>query len=273
MKPDQDSEQTPSREAAVVKGRVTPVPAERSPDDRESENRQETEEVSRREALKGQVDPASAETGRRDPAGNGDRARNGDPSRNSDPARNGDGAAARPSGPTGTGTKARETTGVEVGEREARSGDRTGRTGAGDGPRTSDGPGPRPVPRGAGGALPQSGPADTKGRTGTGTGTGTEDRAASDERMLPLDEYDKFSLRMRHAVGGFVDGPQASVEEADHVLEELAGRFTEAVTRRRRALRTSWQSGGEDKATGSDTEQLRLALRDYREMTERLLRL
>jgi len=76
-----------------------------------------------------------------------------------------------------------------------------------------------------------------------------------------------------HAVGGFVDGPQASVEEADHVLEELAGRFTEAVTRRRRALRTSWQSGGEGTETGSDTERLRLALRDYREMTERLLRL
>ncbi|WRZ96144.1 hypothetical protein OHB54_31590 [Streptomyces sp. NBC_01007] len=215
------------------------------------------------------MDPESAETDQRD------RTRNSDPSRNSDPARNGDGAAARPSGPTGTGTKARGTTGVEVGEREARSGDRTGRTGAGDGPRASDGPGPRPVPRGAGGALPQGGSADTKGRTGTGTGTGTgtEDRAEPDERMLPLDEYDKFSLRMRHAVGGFVDGPQASVEEADHVLEELAGRFTEAVTRRRRALRTSWQSGGEDKATGSDTERLRLALRDYREMTERLLRL
>jgi len=57
------------------------------------------------------------------------------------------------------------------------------------------------------------------------------------------------------------------------VLEELAGRFTEAVTRRRRALRTSWQSGGEGTETGSDTERLRLALRDYREMTERLLRL
>ena len=162
MKPDQDPERTPSREEAVVKGRVTPVPAERSPDDRESGNRQETEEVSRREALKGQVDPESAETDQRD------RTRNSDPSRNSDPARNGDGAAARPSGPTGTGTKARGTTGVEVGEREARSGDRTGRTGAGDGPRASDGPGPRPVPRGAGGALPQGGSADTKGRTGTG---------------------------------------------------------------------------------------------------------
>ncbi|MFE9877114.1 hypothetical protein [Streptomyces sp. NPDC005784] len=246
---------------------MTPVPAERSPDDRESENRQETEEVSRREALKGQVDPASAE-----PAP-GDRARN------ADRARNGDDAAARPTGPTGIGTTARGATGVDVGEREARRGDRTGRTGSGDASRASDGPGPSPVPGDAGEALPRGGTADTKSRTGTGTGTGTEDRAGRDERMLPLDEYDKFSLRMRHAVGGFVDGPQASVEEADHVLEELAGRLTEAVTRRRRALRTSWQSGGEGegkgegKGTASDTEQLRLALRDYREMTERLLRL
>jgi hypothetical protein len=267
MKSDQDSERTPSRDAAAMKGRVTSVPAERSPDDRADENRGATEDVSRREALKGQVDPASAE-----PAP-GDRATNGD------------GTAARPTGPTGTGTTARETKGAGAAEREAPHGDRMGRTPDGTHPRASDGPGPRPVSRDAGGAFPRGGSADTKGAdiegraaadaaAGTRTGTGTEDRA---ERMLPLDEYDKFSLRMRHAVGGFVDGPQASVEEADHVLEELAGRFTEAVTRRRRALRTSWQSGGEGKdegkATASDTEQLRLALRDYREMTERLLRL
>ncbi|WP_189185373.1 hypothetical protein [Streptomyces albiflavescens] len=94
--------------------------------------------------------------------------------------------------------------------------------------------------------------------------------AAHDTRMLPRDECDKFSLRLRHAVGGFVDGPRDAVEEADHLLEELATRFTEAVTHRRRTLRTSWQSP--DKATAT-TEDLRLALRDYREMTERLLRL
>jgi hypothetical protein len=56
------------------------------------------------------------------------------------------------------------------------------------------------------------------------------------------------------------------VEEADHVLEELAARFTDAVARRRGTLRTSWQET-------ADTEQLRLTLRDYREVTERLLRL
>ena len=75
---------------------------------------------------------------------------------------------------------------------------------------------------------------------------------------------------MQHAVGGFVDSPRASVEEADHVLEEVAERFTDAVTQRRRTLRASWQTTGEDSA---DTEQLRLALRDYREMTDRLLKL
>ncbi|MFJ7964514.1 hypothetical protein [Streptomyces sp. NPDC096324] len=277
MKPDQDPERTPSHEAAAtkgrvgpgpagpreagLKGRVTPVPPERSPDDRADGDRGEGEDVSRREALKGRVDPVSTE-----PAPGG----TGDPDRNGDRAGDGAGSAVRPAG---TGTSSRATTGAGVDERGAAPADgRAGRTGAGPVspvPDTSgasdDGPGPRPVSRGAAGAHPRGGPADTEGRPA--------DSAGRDERMLPLDEHDKFSLRMRHAVGGFVDGPQASVEEADQVLEELAGRFTEAVTRRRRDLRTSWRSGGEDKATGEDTERLRLALRDYREMTERLLRL
>lgn len=68
-----------------------------------------------------------------------------------------------------------------------------------------------------------------------------------------------------------MDGPRASVEEADHVLEELTAEFTDAMTRRRRTLRTTWQAAGEGDA--ADTEQLRLALRDYREVTERLLHL
>jgi hypothetical protein len=84
--------------------------------------------------------------------------------------------------------------------------------------------------------------------------------------LLPHDENDKFSLRLQHAVTGFVDEPRSAVEEADHVLEEVATRLTEAVTKRRATLHGSWQSKGSD-----DTEQLRLALRDYRELTERLL--
>ncbi|GCB49820.1 hypothetical protein [Streptomyces sp. NL15-2K] len=94
--------------------------------------------------------------------------------------------------------------------------------------------------------------------------------------LLPHEESDKLALRLQHAIAGFVDGPRDAVEEADHVLEEAASRFTDAVTQRRRTLRMSWQmaEGGAGKpATSADTEQLRLALRDYRELAERLLRL
>lgn len=97
--------------------------------------------------------------------------------------------------------------------------------------------------------------------------------------LFPEDECDRISARMRHAVVGFVDGPRDAVAEADEVLEELAARLTDAVDRRRRTLRGSWHQpeGGKDRAasaaTAVDTEQLRLALRDYRELTERLLHL
>lgn len=100
------------------------------------------------------------------------------------------------------------------------------------------------------------------GREGTAPGTPTTTPTSG--RLLPHDECDKLELRLRQAVSGFVDGPRDSVEEADHVVEEIAGQFTEALTRRRRTLRMSWQDG-------EDTEQLRLALRDYRNLAERLL--
>lgn len=136
---------------------------------------------------------------------------------------------------------------------------------------------------------------DARGETALGTGHGTTphgidsptDRATGKgaaetagapgtptTRLLPHDESDKLVSQLHHAVAEFVDAPRAAVEEADHVLEEITARFTEAVTQRRRTLRHSWQSveGGEGKPVSSgDTEQLRLALKDYRELAERLL--
>jgi hypothetical protein len=119
------------------------------------------------------------------------------------------------------------------------------------------------------GTSPVTG-ADSRGGDALGTHAG----GTAGTRLLPQEECDKLGLRLQHAVSGFVDGPRDAVEEADHVLEELASRFTDAVTQRRRTLRMSWQSadaGGGKAVTGADTEQLRLALRDYRELAERLL--
>ncbi|MDQ0748114.1 hypothetical protein QF034_002345 [Streptomyces africanus] len=124
---------------------------------------------------------------------------------------------------------------------------------------------------------------DARGETALGTGhgtglTGSREREGTPQgtptHLLPHDESDKLVSQLHHAVAEFVDAPRAAVEEADHVLEEIAARFTEAVTQRRRTLRHSWQSveGGEGRPVSSgDTEQLRLALKDYRELAERLL--
>ncbi|MEU6821433.1 hypothetical protein ABZ921_12445 [Streptomyces atriruber] len=106
--------------------------------------------------------------------------------------------------------------------------------------------------------------------------------------LFPIDARDKLALRLQNAVNGFVDGPRAAVENADRVLEEAITDLTRTLTERRRALRTTWQphsaepTPGEPTATEAtppappptgDTEQLRLALQDYRETAERLLRL
>ncbi|MEU9480628.1 hypothetical protein [Streptomyces sp. NPDC048191] len=98
--------------------------------------------------------------------------------------------------------------------------------------------------------------------------------ASAGAPLLAHDETDLWEQRIRQLTAGFVDEPRETVERADHVLEEIAGRFEEAVERRRRTLRRSWEAS-EDRGPGSetDTEQLRLALRDYRELAGRLLHL
>ena len=67
--------------------------------------------------------------------------------------------------------------------------------------------------------------------------------------------------------GGFVDDPRASVREADTlvatVMQGLAGTFAD----RKQQLEGQWQAGDE-----VATEDLRLALRQYRSFFDRLLR-
>ncbi|NJP52344.1 hypothetical protein HCJ93_20370 [Streptomyces sp. SBST2-5] len=98
--------------------------------------------------------------------------------------------------------------------------------------------------------------------------------SGSGQQLLARDDSDKLTAQLQHAVAGFVDTPREAVAEADQVLQELTERVTHAVTERRRTLRRSWQAAetGEGGGTAAtDTEQLRLALRDYRQLAERLL--
>ncbi|GAA3817252.1 hypothetical protein ACFS5L_31730 [Streptomyces phyllanthi] len=127
----------------------------------------------------------------------------------------------------------------------------------------------RPVPSREGGLT---GGAAAGAMPGGAKHAARDGASAHETPLLPHEECDKLAHQMHHAVGEFVDEPRHAVEEADHVLEEAASRFTEAVTQRRRTLRRAWQSTGDGAPAETDTEQLRLALRDYRELTERLLK-
>ncbi|WP_432096352.1 hypothetical protein [Streptomyces sp. bgisy100] len=106
---------------------------------------------------------------------------------------------------------------------------------------------------------------DRRGVRGTGVG------GPGVKPVLPRAESDQLALRLQNAVIGFVDGPWQSVEEADALFEEATARITACLAERRRLLRTAWQEGPAD-GDGAGTEQLRTALRDYRDVMQRLLK-
>ncbi|WP_345564506.1 hypothetical protein [Nonomuraea rosea] len=74
--------------------------------------------------------------------------------------------------------------------------------------------------------------------------------------------------RWRELQASFVDDPSESVQRADGLVSEVVESLTSTLTSRTSALRDRWKD-----AETSDTEELRLALRDYRSVLERLLAL
>jgi hypothetical protein len=93
-------------------------------------------------------------------------------------------------------------------------------------------------------------------------------RTTGPEPLLPPDGRDEIVRRLGHAVNTFVDTPREALEEAEGAFDEAAAQLVNALAEQRRVLRASWE--GRDPET--DSTELRLALRQYREITQRLLR-
>jgi hypothetical protein len=64
--------------------------------------------------------------------------------------------------------------------------------------------------------------------------------------------------RWSEIMAAFVDDPRGSVKMAADAVDEAVDEFVNSVRARQQALSSSWE------ATGTETEQLRTALRDYR---------
>lgn len=70
-----------------------------------------------------------------------------------------------------------------------------------------------------------------------------------------------FDARWHDIKAGFVDDPRDSVEKADALIDEAVS----ALAARRQSLVDGWKNGDEN-----DTEKLRLALREYRSLFDKL---
>ncbi|WP_067467505.1 hypothetical protein [Actinomadura macra] len=89
-------------------------------------------------------------------------------------------------------------------------------------------------------------------------------------QLLDAAEADRFRERWHVVQAGFVDDPAASVRAADELAAEAAEAIGHALTARRRALSARRKDdGGRDRS--DDTERLRLALRDYRTLLDRIV--
>lgn len=102
---------------------------------------------------------------------------------------------------------------------------------------------------------------DTHGQTGT-----TQSQENSPLPWLRDDEIDDMQSRWNAIQVEFVDNPRASVEKADALIADAVDRIKNVLYSRRAGLNEEWSKGGD-----CTTEDLRVALQNYRSFMNRLL--
>ncbi|MFD9289534.1 hypothetical protein ACFWBV_14845 [Streptomyces sp. NPDC060030] len=98
---------------------------------------------------------------------------------------------------------------------------------------------------------------------------GRQEATGTDRPLVPRGDQDRLSQRMQHAVTDFVESPRRAVEEAESTFDQIVAGLTEALAERKRVLRASWQ----EQDTEAQTEELRVALQHYRDLSEHLLKI
>jgi hypothetical protein len=103
-----------------------------------------------------------------------------------------------------------------------------------------------------------------------GEHAGRHDHDAGDDRVSVLDPAASERLRGRwqEVQAGFVDEPRQSVTEADQLVGEVLDEVSRVFRDQRSELEAEWSGD-----TEPGTEELRQALRRYREFFDRLLSL
>jgi hypothetical protein len=92
-----------------------------------------------------------------------------------------------------------------------------------------------------------------------------EEAAESPERLLDPAEAERFRERWREVQAAFVDDPGESVRKADDLASEAVDALGQAIAVHRRTLTEALDNG-----EYADTERLRLTLRGYRDLLDRI---
>lgn len=95
--------------------------------------------------------------------------------------------------------------------------------------------------------------------------------AASEPGPTSKSEVNGDDERWHDIVAGFIDDPRRSVAEAAELVEAEVTELIALLSRRRDRLGETWQNHQASASEGgSATEDLRLAMRDYREFSRQL---
>ncbi|PQP15905.1 hypothetical protein [Rhodococcus opacus] len=102
-----------------------------------------------------------------------------------------------------------------------------------------------------------------------GTHSSTEaTESSSRQSLFAEDELSVLRSRWDEVQAGFVDDPRECVQKADGLVSDVVDRLTTGFSEARSRLEEQWARGEE-----GSTEDLRIALKRYREFFQRLLAL
>ncbi|MER5417384.1 hypothetical protein [Streptomyces virginiae] len=118
--------------------------------------------------------------------------------------------------------------------------------------------------------YPGEATADPRGdddvRAEEATGYEGEQPSATDEPLLAGEESEGYRTKWREIQSRFVDDPQEAVTSADALVAEVMQTLAQTFSTRKQGLEGQWDQGGQ-----VATEELRLALQQYRSFFNRLL--
>jgi hypothetical protein len=101
-------------------------------------------------------------------------------------------------------------------------------------------------------------------KTAGGDGASSHEGGASS--LLSSDKADSFGRRWTDIQSNFVDEPKTAVRNADGLVSEVIQELSSRFAQERQGLEHLWSGGGD-----VSTEELRMALRHYRDFFQRLL--